>query len=228
MLKKLMITTALSGLMVGAAFAQSSPSSEPADRSASPPAATQSSPSSGSSSMPSSPSGPPATTQSTPSSPPAASPPAPDTRASTPAPDTRAAAPSAPTAPKVVVVNSQKPEQFLASKFKGTDVIGADNQKIGDVSDILFDKSGKIDAFIVSVGGFLGMGAKDVALAPNAFEVVTGDKSKNESDKLKVSMTKDELKQAANFEPYTPPRTTTGMGGSTTGGSPRPAPAPQR
>ena len=33
-------------------------------------------------------------------------------------------------------------------------------------------------------------------------------------------MTKDQLKQAANFEPYNPPRTTTGMGGS-----PRPAPA---
>jgi hypothetical protein len=109
-------------------------------------------------------------------------------------------------------------------------VVGADNQKIGDVSDILFDKSGKIDAFVVSVGGFLGMGAKDVALAPNAFEVMPGDKSKNEADKLKLSMTQEQLKQAANFEPYTPPRTTTGMGGgSSPGGSPRPAPAaPQR
>ena len=99
-------------------------------------------------------------------------------------------------------------------------MIGADNEKIGDVSDILFDKTGKIEAFIVSVGGFLGMGAKDVALAPAAFQVVAGDKSKNEDDKLKLaSMTKDQLKQAANFEPYNPPRTTTGMGGS---------PAPQR
>ncbi len=99
-------------------------------------------------------------------------------------------------------------------------MIGADNEKIGDVSDILFDKTGKIEAFIVSVGGFLGMGAKDVAMAPAAFQVVTGDKSKNEEDKLKVTMTKDQLKQAANFEPYNPPRTTTGMGGAT-----RPAPA---
>ena len=117
-------------------------------------------------------------------------------------------------------VSTQKPEQWLASKFKGTDVVGADNAKIGDVSDILFDKSGKIEAFIVSVGGFLGMGAKDVALAPSAFDVIAGDKSKNESDKLKLTMTKDQLKQAANFEPYNPPRATTGMGGA-----PRPAPA---
>ena len=43
-----------------------------------------------------------------------------------------------------------------------------------------------------------------------------GDKSKNESDKLRLSMTKDELKQAANFEPYKAPRSTTGMGAATT------------
>jgi hypothetical protein len=113
----------------------------------------------------------------------------------------------------------------LASKFKGTDVIGADDKKIGDVSDILFDKDGKIEAYVVGVGGFLGIGSKDVALAPTAFQVVPGDKSKNESDKLRLSMTKDQLKEAANFEPYKAPRATTGMGG---GGTTRPmgGPAP--
>jgi sporulation protein YlmC with PRC-barrel domain len=121
------------------------------------------------------------------------------------------------------VINTQKPDQWLASKFKGTDVIGADNEKIGDVSDILFDKAGKIEAFIVSVGGFLGIGSKDVALAPASFQVVPGDVSKNESDKLKLAMSKDQLKQAANFEPYNPPRTTTGMGGGNTRPAPRPS-----
>ena len=68
---------------------------------------------------------------------------------------------------KADLVMSQKPDQWLASKFNGTDVVGADDKKIGDVSDILFDKTGKIEAYVVSVGGFLGMGAKEVALAPN-------------------------------------------------------------
>ncbi len=173
MLKKLMITTAIGGLMMGGAFAQAvdtKPIDSPA-RSRRP-------------------------------------------RRARPPRQRRARA-------RRKFVNTQKPDQWLASKFKGTDVIGADNEKIGDVSDILFDKTGKIEAFIVSVGGFLGMGAKDVALAPAAFQVVAGDKSKNESDKLKLSMTKDQLKQAANFEPYNPPRTTTGMGGAHA----RPAPA---
>ena len=58
------------------------------------------------------------------------------------------------------------------------------------------------------------MGAKDVALAPSAFQVVPGDKSKNESDKLKLAMTKDELKNASTFEPYKAPSATTGAGGA--------------
>jgi hypothetical protein len=120
---------------------------------------------------------------------------------------------------KADFVSSQKPDQWLASKFKGTDVMGPDNQKIGDVTDILFDKSGKIEAYVVSVGGFLGMGSKDVALAPQSFDVTPG--SNGSADKLKLSMTKDQLKEAKNFEPYQPPRpTTTGSsGGSPMGGS---------
>ena len=157
-------------------------------------------------------------------------------QSTTPPADTPAASPPAATAPsaqppaapradmsKVKVINAQSPDQWLASKFKGTDVVGNDNEKIGDVSDILFDKAGKIEAFIVGVGGFLGIGAKDVAIPPNSFQVVAGDKSKNEEDKLKLSMTKDQLKQAANFEPYNPPRATTGA--ASPGGMNRPAPA---
>ena len=119
-------------------------------------------------------------------------------------------------------IASQKPDQFLASKFKGTDVLVAENQKIGAASDILFDKNGKIDAYVVSVGGFLGIGSKEVALAPTAFQLVPADPNSvtDRSPKLKTSMTKDQLKEAANFEPYKEPRATTGAGGA---GAPRPS-----
>ncbi len=177
MFKTLLVTTAVGGLMIGAAAAQNAPA--PADKPMTPPAATA------------------------------------------PSPSPTAAAPAGQTG-SPQVVNAQRSDQWLASNFRGTDVLGSDNEKIGDVSDILFDKTGKIEAFVVSMGGFLGMGAKDVAIAPASFEVVPGDKSKNEADKLKVSMTREQLKQVATFEPYKEPRTTTGAGGT----SPRPAPAP--
>ena len=210
MLKKLMITTAVSALMMGSALAANE-----TDKPGAAPAAPSTSTEMKAPAAPSTEMKAPAATE---MKAPAAS--------STTAVKTDAAAPAVKTEAKFV--NSQRQDQFLASKFKGTDVIGADDKKIGDVSDILFDKDGKIEAYVVGVGGFLGIGAKDVALAPSAFQVVSGDHSKNESDKLRLSMTKDQLKEAANFEPYKAPRATTGMGGTTRpmGGPAAPAPAP--
>lgn len=185
MLRTFATVTALSGLMLSGAFAQS-------------------------------------TTQ--PSETPAMSPPA----ATAPAqqPSAQTAAPKGDMS-KVRVINAQSPDQWLASKFKGTDVLGADDQKIGDVNDILFDKNGKVLAYVVGVGGFLGIGTKDVALAPESFNVVKGDSSSatNSADKLKVSVTKDELKQAASFEPYkeAPRAADTGTRRTGTTGTSRPA-----
>jgi sporulation protein YlmC with PRC-barrel domain len=42
-------------------------------------------------------------------------------------------------------------------------VYDSSNNKIGEIEDVLVDKSGKITAVIISVGGFLGMDTKDVA-----------------------------------------------------------------
>ena len=174
MLKKLMMSTALSAVLATAAFAQSTSS------------------------------------PSTPSEPPAAK------TESTPAPVAKSDSSG-----KMNFVSSQKPDQWLASKFKGTDVVGSDNEKIGDVSDILFDKTGKVEAFVISVGGFLGMGSKEVALAPSSFDVVPGQNGS--SDKLKISATKDQLKDAQNFAHYEPPRPATTGAGTTSPGGMRPA-----
>jgi hypothetical protein len=100
------------------------------------------------------------------------------------------------------------------------------------VTDILFDKNGKIEAYIVSVGGFLGIGSKHVALAPSSFQVMPADSSTS-SDRLKLSMTKEQLQQTASFEPYSPPRpTTTGSGSSggmgSAGSRPATTPAPAK
>jgi sporulation protein YlmC with PRC-barrel domain len=131
-----------------------------------------------------------------------------------------AASPSAstPSGDKADMVASQKPDQWLASKFKGTDVLGSDGQKIGDISDILFDKTGNIQAYVIAVGGVLGVGAKEVALGPKSFTTVPGQNGA--ADKLKIAMTKDQLKNAQNFARYEPPRPTTTTG---TGGGMRPS-----
>jgi sporulation protein YlmC with PRC-barrel domain len=113
-------------------------------------------------------------------------------------------------------VMSQKPDQWLASRFRGTDVVGPDSKSIGEVSDILFDKTGKIEAYVVSVGGFLGVGAKEVAIAPASFTVLPG--KNGAADVLKLSANKKQLEEAQNFKPYAPPHAITT--GAAPGGSP--------
>jgi hypothetical protein len=50
------------------------------------------------------------------------------------------------------------------SKITGVDVYGPDNQKVGDIDELLVDRDGKIQAVVIGVGGFLGIGQKDVAI----------------------------------------------------------------
>ena len=85
---------------------------------------------------------------------------------------------------------------------------------LNSVSDILF-----------MLLGFLGIGAKDVAIDPASFQSVPG---KDQNDyKLRLSMTKDELKAAPAFEPYAPPRPVSSQNAPTRPmGAPAPAPAP--
>ena len=47
---------------------------------------------------------------------------------------------------------------WRASKLSGVDVYNDQNEKIGDISDVILDKSGKASAVIIGVGGFLGLG----------------------------------------------------------------------
>jgi hypothetical protein len=124
-------------------------------------------------------------------------------------PDQTQPAPPAATASKAQVITEQKPDQLLATKFKGTDVMGSNDEKIGDVTDILFDKDGKVLAYVVGVGGFLGIGTKDVAVSPQSFQIMpAGDRG---NMKLKLAMSKDELKSAAEFKPHKEATTTTGQ-----------------
>lgn len=63
------------------------------------------------------------------------------------------------------------PGQMLGSDLEGTSVYGANNENIGDISDVVIDREGRVVAVIVGVGGFLGIGEKDVAVPFRALEI---------------------------------------------------------
>ena len=53
---------------------------------------------------------------------------------------------------------------WRASKVVGLNVYNTQNENVGSINDLLMDKSGSIKAAVISVGGFLGMGARLVAV----------------------------------------------------------------
>jgi sporulation protein YlmC with PRC-barrel domain len=78
------------------------------------------------------------------------------------------AAPMSPTAPAPAAQSSATSTSFhgdwRTSKVVGLNVYNEKNENVGSINDLLMDKSGSIKAAVISVGGFLGMGARLVAI----------------------------------------------------------------
>ena len=86
----------------------------------------------------------------------------------------------------------------LSSNVVGLDVYNNDNKSIGQIKDIAMNQRGRAEAYIVSVGGFLGMGEHYVAVNPSDIKV-----SYNGSDKkwhATMNATADQLKSAPEFK----------------------------
>ncbi len=140
----------------------------------------------------------------------------PDTMA---APATSAATmPSTGTTDQVAFVQSQDSTDWRGTKLIGATVYGPDNKSIGDINDVLIANDGKINAVVIGVGGFLGVGEKNVAVPFDKLQVSRKADSAS-IEKVNVSYTKDELKSAPKFayyEPASSKSSTTGSGTSLT------------
>jgi sporulation protein YlmC with PRC-barrel domain len=87
---------------------------------------------------------------------------------------------------------------MLSSNVVGLDIYNSQNNDIGKVQDIAFDASKKVTGYILSVGGFLGMGTHYVAVNPDAL-MVSYD-AQNKTWKATMNATKDQLKSAPEFK----------------------------
>jgi sporulation protein YlmC with PRC-barrel domain len=79
-------------------------------------------------------------------------------QATTPA----APAPGASTAPTTIQHNLQG--NWRASKLVGLAVYNDANERLGDISELLIDSTGKVNAVVIGIGGFLGVGQHDIAV----------------------------------------------------------------
>jgi sporulation protein YlmC with PRC-barrel domain len=72
-------------------------------------------------------------------------------------------APAAPTAMTTAPQNLQG--NWRASKLVGLAVYNDANERLGDISEVLIDSTGKVNAVVIGIGGFLGVGQHDIAVS---------------------------------------------------------------
>jgi sporulation protein YlmC with PRC-barrel domain len=101
-----------------------------------------------------------------------------------------------------------------ADRLEDVEVFNDKNEKIGTIEDVLVDDQGKIGGVVVSVGGFLGMGERHVAVSFNALRwemgnnanrgTTTGSNTQNAAKAaperaVLAGATKDQLQNAPQY-----------------------------
>jgi len=103
--------------------------------------------------------------------------------------------------------------EMRASKLIGTTVKNDANESIGSINEIVLGKDGKVAAVVIGVGGFLGMGEREVAVNFDALRVA---QDANNRTVVSLDATKDTLKAAPEWRWAGDRSNTTGNGSAPT------------
>jgi putative membrane protein len=112
------------------------------------------------------------------------------------APEASAPPPAASSTKDTAELESKLPAEAISiSTYYNKDVYDTQDNKIGDVNDILLDKDGRLSTAIIGVGGFLGVGEKDVAVPFKTLKI-----SEKGGDRyLVINATKEALEKAPGY-----------------------------
>jgi hypothetical protein len=93
-------------------------------------------------------------------------------------------------------IQVQDEAQFLADEeVIGKDVVNVMDEKVGSIADLVMDQDQKLVGVVLSVGGFLGIGEKWVAVAVDQIDFPTDE----QPARLLVAVTEEQLKNAPDF-----------------------------
>ena len=93
-------------------------------------------------------------------------------------------------------IDKQPDGEWLARVFLGAYVQDVSGQRVGDINDLVFDRTGRITTVVLGVGGFLGIGEKTVAVP---FKELAFSVDKDGARIIAVTVGKDTLMQAPAF-----------------------------
>jgi sporulation protein YlmC with PRC-barrel domain len=111
---------------------------------------------------------------------------------------------------------AHQPGEVRASRLIGTRVRNAAGESIGDINDVVLGSDGQVRAVIVGVGGFLGLGEREVAVAMDALQLQAGQSG---ASTVTVDVMRETLKDAPRWT-WAGETSATGSGGGGTGTAP--------
>ena len=119
---------------------------------------------------------------------------------------------------------NQVPEELRADWIVGTTVMTPEGETIGTINDVLLDQEdGAVTAAIVSVGGFLGFGAKQIAVKWDDLQ------QEYDASEIVLDISREDAEAAPEFNfrdqelpPPPPPPAAEGTGGLGGGAAPPP------
>ena len=91
----------------------------------------------------------------------------------------------------------QQTNDRLASRLIGLNIQNPANETIGEIYDIVLTDANAVTAYIVSVGGFLGIGTRYVAIDPKA---ISFNRQDEKNWKAVMNTTKDQLRAAPEYK----------------------------
>ena len=101
------------------------------------------------------------------------------------------------TAPAEAKFSTVSKDEMFSSKLKGLNVTNQKDETVGEIADIAM-KGSQVDALILSVGGFLGVGEHYVAVSPSSVSIRRD--AKNDKWLASMNTTKEALKAAPEFK----------------------------
>ena len=118
----------------------------------------------------------------------------------------------------------QMPGQVLGSNLMDAEVVTIADESLGSVNDVLLDGQGRVAAIVVGVGGFLGIGQKDVGIPLEGAQVMFRSPAdagqdwwggSGQIERIVVDFTREQLEDAPEFARLEDDTTATGATGAT-------------
>jgi hypothetical protein len=93
----------------------------------------------------------------------------------------------------------QDSSQWLGSNLIGAHVVSVTSERIGKISNLILSDDGKVEAAVIKVGGFLGLGGKTVAVTYDSLNISRNARG-DAIEHVTIAATRDDLLRAASFK----------------------------